>query len=239
MSLGVPGRAVREERSGSRCPESRALDGARPRTSIRPGPSPAPATAAGPPRRARRQVGVPPGHLCSRDPGRPCSMGVRSQLIGIAVSMEITSSLPVVPLKLYPRKKSWVLESPGGVIKSSQKQARSEAVPLTGSCVIRARAAGGVSRRRPMRLPGTRLCVSGPPRFSRRRRGNRWPGPLSPQQPRRRVAPGSRSPSGAAGRRPRPGPVGHCSASPQQLGAPRFHVTPRAFPRHVASGPSA
>lgn len=59
-------------------------------------------------------------------------MGVRSQLIGIAVSMEITSSLPVVPLKLYPRKKSWVLESPGGVIKSSRKQARSEAVPLTG-----------------------------------------------------------------------------------------------------------
>lgn len=54
-----------------------------------------------------------------------------------------------------------------------------------------------------MRLPGTRLCVSGPPRFSRRRRGNRWPGPLSPRQPRRRVAPGSRSPSGAAGRQPR------------------------------------
>lgn len=73
-------------------------------------------------------------------------MGVRSQLIGIAVSMESTSSLPVVLLKLYLRKKSWVLESPGGVIKSSRKQARSEAVPLTGGRVIRARAAGGVSR---------------------------------------------------------------------------------------------
>lgn len=183
--------------------------------------------------------GSPQATSAAGTPGRPCSMGVRSQLIGIAVSMESTSSLPVVPLKLYLRKKSWVLESPGGVIKSSWKQAWSEAVPLTGGRVIRARAARGVSRRRPMRLPGTRLCVSGPPRFSRRRRGNRWPGPLSPQQPRRRVAPGSRSPSGAAGRRPRPGPVGHCSASPQQLGAPRFHVTPRAFPRHVASGPSA
>lgn len=81
-----------------------------------------------------------------------------------------------------------------------------------------------------MRLPGTRLCVSGPPRFSRHRRGNRWPGPLSPRQPGRRVAPGSRSPSGAAGRRPRPRASGTLlSLAPAARSAP--------FPRYSAGFP--